>query len=66
MQIESVGESHLSFPEQNFLLLPNRTQQVELTPDFIEQDDSTCTSLEKVIFEMQSDIPIQIKPPRSN
>ena len=61
LQIESVGDSQLSFPEQKVLLLPHRKQQVELTPEFLENEDPNCTSLEKVIFEMQSDIPIQIR-----
>ena len=60
LQIETVGESHLSFPKQEFLLLPNRKQRVELSPDFVDTSGEKCTTLDLVIFDMQSDIPIQM------
>ena len=61
LQIESVGESQLSFPDQKFLLLPNRKQRVELTPEFLETKEKKCSSVEVVILEMQSNIPIDLQ-----
>lgn len=60
LQIETIGDSQLSFPKQEFLLLPNRKQRVELSPEFVDTSGEKCPTLDLVIFDMQSDIPIQM------